>query len=34
MTFLRTTGAVVTDMHFIIPLVVLLVGISLLVGLH
>jgi len=34
MAFLRTTRAVVTDVHFIIPLIVLLVGISLLVGLH
>jgi hypothetical protein len=34
MAFLRTGRAVVTDSHFIIPLVVLLVGIALLVGLH
>lgn len=34
MALLRTTRAVVTDVHFVIPLIVLLVGISLLVGLH
>jgi hypothetical protein len=34
MALLRTMKAIVTDMHFIIPLVVLIVGAALLVGLH
>ena len=32
--FLQITRAVVTDVHFLVPLVVLLIGIALLVGLH
>jgi hypothetical protein len=32
--FLRTTKAVVTDIHFVIPLAVLLIGIVFLVELH
>jgi hypothetical protein len=34
MSFQRTTKAVVTDIHFVIPLIVLLIGISLLIKLH
>lgn len=34
MAFLPITRVVVTDLHFIIPLAVLLVGICLLVTLH
>jgi len=34
MGFRRTAHAVVTDLHFIVPLVVLLLGIALLVALH
>jgi hypothetical protein len=34
MALLRTTKAVATDMHFIIPLIVLIIGTALLVGLH
>jgi hypothetical protein len=34
MAFLRTARAIVTDMHFIIPLIVLIIGTALLVGLH
>ena len=34
MAFLQSTKAVITDIQFIIPLIVLLVGIALLVGLH
>lgn len=34
MGFARTAKAIVTDAHFIIPVVVLLVGIALLVELH
>jgi hypothetical protein len=32
--FGRTAHAVITDLHFIVPLVVLLLGIALLVALH
>jgi hypothetical protein len=32
--FLRTTKAVVTDVHFLVPLAVLLIGIAFLVELH
>ena len=32
--FLRTAKAVVTDIHFVIPLAVLLIGIAVLVELH
>jgi len=32
--FLRTAKAVVTDIHFVIPLGVLLIGIAVLVELH
>ncbi|MBT9329716.1 translocated intimin receptor Tir [Paracidobacterium acidisoli] len=34
MSSLRTTKAVLTDSHFLIPLVVLLLGIILLIRLH
>jgi hypothetical protein len=34
MAFLQTAKAVVTDIQFIIPVVVLLIGICLLIGLH
>ena len=34
MGFGRTAHAVITDLHFIVPLVVLLLGIALLVALH
>ncbi len=34
MGFVRTAKAIVTDLHFVIPVAVLLVGIALLVKLH
>lgn len=34
MKFRQTAQVVVTDSHFIIPVVVLLIGIALLIGLH
>jgi hypothetical protein len=34
MGFLQITRTVLTDVHFLVPLVVLLVGVALLVGLH
>jgi hypothetical protein len=34
MRFFETARAVITDVHFLVPLVVLLIGIALLVGLH
>jgi hypothetical protein len=34
MGFVRTAKAVITDVHFIIPVVVLLIGICLLIELH
>ena len=34
MAFLQMAKAVVTDIQFIIPVVVLLIGICLLIGLH
>jgi hypothetical protein len=34
MAFLRTARAIATDLHFIIPLIVLIIGTVLLVGLH
>lgn len=34
MSFQKTTKAVVTDIHFLIPLIVLLIGVSLLIELH
>jgi len=34
MVLLRTAKAIVTDTHFIVPAVVLLVGLALLVELH
>jgi hypothetical protein len=34
MSVQQTTKAVVTDIHFVIPLIVLLIGVSLLIKLH
>jgi hypothetical protein len=34
LSFQQTTKAVVTDLHFLIPLIVLLIGVSLLIKLH
>jgi len=34
MSFRQTAKAVVTDIHFVIPLMVLLIGVSLLIKLH
>ncbi len=32
--FLRTAKAIVTDIHFLVPAIVLVIGIALLAGLH
>ena len=34
MAFVRTTKTILTDVHFLVPIVVLLIGIVLLVELH
>jgi hypothetical protein len=34
MSFLQSAKAIVTDLHFLIPLAVLLIGIGLLIELH
>ncbi len=34
MVLLQTAKAVLTDAHFIVPAIVLLIGLALLVGLH
>jgi hypothetical protein len=34
MSFLQSAKAVVTDAHFLIPVIVLLIGIGLLIALH